>query len=112
RPAPQAAATRRGRRIRSPRSKPFIASPNSAEDAPRIRSLAAGVLCLSLAACGGKADLVVTGGVLWTGLSHGAPPPGAVSIARGKIAAGGDAGAGAGCVGAQAARARGGGGGL
>jgi len=48
-----------------------------------IRSLAAGVLCLSLAACGGKADLVVTGGVLWTGLSHGAPRPGAVAIARG-----------------------------
>ncbi len=58
-----------------------------------IRSPAAAVLCLSLAACGGKADLVVTGGVLWTGLSHGAPRPGAVAIARGKIVAVGDSAA-------------------
>jgi len=58
-----------------------------------IRSPAAAVLCLFLAACGGKADLVVTGGVLWTGLSHGAPRPGAVAIARGKIVAVGDSGA-------------------
>ena len=58
-----------------------------------IRSPAAAVLCLFLAACGGKADLVVTGGVLWTGLSHGAPRPGAVAIARGKIVAVGDSAA-------------------
>ncbi|HMC17833.1 MAG TPA: hypothetical protein VKH16_01350, partial [Gemmatimonadales bacterium] len=58
-----------------------------------IRSPAAAVLCLSLAACGGKADLLVTGGVLWTGLSHGAPRPGAVAIARGKIVAVGDSAA-------------------
>src|SRR2546423_6360125 len=110
RPARKAAATRRRRRIRSPRSKPFIASPNSAEDAPMIRSLAAGVLCLSLAACGGKADLVVTGGVLWTGLSHGAPRPGAVAIARGKITAVGESAAVARYVGPHTTivRARGG----
>ena len=57
-----------------------------------IRSPAAGLLCLALAACGGKADLVVTGGMLWTGLSRGGPRPGAVAIARGKILAVGDSG--------------------
>src|SRR5205085_2123239 len=36
------------------------------------------------------ADLVVSGGVLWTGLSRGRPRPGAVAIARGKIQAVGD----------------------
>lgn len=59
-----------------------------------IRSLAAaGSLCLSLAACGGKADLVVTDGLLWTGLARGAPRAGAVAIARGKIVALGDSAA-------------------
>ena len=59
-----------------------------------IRSLAAaGSLCFSLAACGGKADLVVTDGLLWTGLARGAPRPGAVAIARGKIVALGDSAA-------------------
>ena len=68
------------------------------------------MLCLSLAACGGKADLVVTGGVLWTGLSHGAPRPGAVAIARGKIAAVGESAAVARYVGPHTAivRVRGG----
>jgi len=76
----------------------------------KIRSLAASSLCFSLAACGGKADLVVTGGVLWTGLSHGAPRPGAVAITGGKIAAVGDSAAVARYVGPHTAivRARGG----
>ena len=55
-----------------------------------IRTLPAGLLCLCFAACGTKADLVVSGGVLWTGLAHGMPRPGAVAIARGKIVAVGD----------------------
>src|SRR4029077_15275804 len=85
-PRPAKAAATRWGPIRSPRSKPSIALPNSAEETtPMIRSMAAGLLCVTLAACGKKADLVVTGGVLWTGLSHGAPRPGAVAIAGGKI---------------------------
>src|SRR6266545_5747958 len=55
----------------------------------RLRCLG-GLLCLSLAACGRKADLVVTGGLVWTGLSSGGPQPGAVAIAGGKILAVGD----------------------
>src|ERR1043166_183936 len=96
RPAAKPAATRQRARTRSPRSKPFIASRNSVEDpllTRKSRSPAAAGLCLFLAACGGKADLVVTDGVLWTGLSHGAPRPGTVAIARGKIVAVGDSAA-------------------
>jgi len=56
-----------------------------------------GLLCLSLAACGppspSKADLLVTGGMVWTGLSSGGPQRGAVAIARGKILAVGDSAA-------------------
>jgi len=55
----------------------------------RLRCLG-GLLCLSLAACGRKADLVVTGGLVWTGLSSGGPQPGAVAIAGGKVLAVGD----------------------
>jgi len=75
-----------------------------------IRSLATGLLCVYLGACGGKADLVVTGGVLWTGLSRGRPRPGAVAIARGKIQAVGDSSAVARYVGRRTAvvQARGG----
>ncbi|HEV8305358.1 MAG TPA: amidohydrolase [Gemmatimonadales bacterium] len=40
--------------------------------------------------CGPKADLVVTGGMVWTGLSTGRGRPGAVAIANGKILAVGD----------------------
>jgi predicted amidohydrolase YtcJ len=43
-----------------------------------------------LAACGSKADLVVQGGPVWTGLSTGRGQPGAVAIAAGKILAVGD----------------------
>jgi predicted amidohydrolase YtcJ len=43
-----------------------------------------------LAACGSKADLVIDGGSVWTGLSTGRGQPGAVAIADGKILAVGD----------------------
>ncbi|HEX4627946.1 MAG TPA: amidohydrolase family protein, partial [Gemmatimonadales bacterium] len=50
-----------------------------------------GVLCLSIAGCSPKADIIITGGMVWTGLSSGgAPHPGAVALARGKILAIGD----------------------
>ena len=49
------------------------------------------VVVLSLiAACGSKADLVIQGGPVWTGLSTGRGKPGAVAIAGGKILAVGD----------------------
>jgi len=43
-----------------------------------------------LAACGSKADIVIQGGSIWTGLSTGRGQPGAVAIAAGKILAVGD----------------------
>ena len=43
-----------------------------------------------LAACGSKADIVIQGGPVWTGLSTGRGQPGAVAIAAGKILALGD----------------------
>jgi predicted amidohydrolase YtcJ len=57
-----------------------------------IRRLPVGVLCLILVGCAAapKADIVVTGGVVWTGLSSGAPHRGAVALARGKVLAVGD----------------------
>src|SRR2546428_3173190 len=48
------------------------------------------VLVLPLAACRPKADLVVTGGLVWTGLSSGNPQPGAVAVRGGKILQVGD----------------------
>src|SRR3989442_13035662 len=57
------------------------------------RHLGVGLLCLSLAACGQTADLVIRGGAVWTGLSSGAPQPGAVAIGGGKIPAVGDSAA-------------------
>jgi predicted amidohydrolase YtcJ len=67
-------------------------------------------LCLAFAACGGKADVVVSGGVLWTGLSRGMPRPGEIAIARGKIVAVGDSAAVARYLGPRTSvvRARGG----
>ena len=58
----------------------------------RHRPRPLGLLCLSLAACGPPrtADIMITGGVVWTGLSSGGPQRGAVAIARGKILAVGD----------------------
>src|SRR2546428_2509686 len=52
-----------------------------------------GLLLMCLAACGRKADLVITGGVVWTGLSSGQPQPGAVAVKGGRILAVGDAAA-------------------
>jgi predicted amidohydrolase YtcJ len=43
-----------------------------------------------VAACGSKADIVIQGGPVWTGLSAGRGRPGAVAIAGGKILAVGD----------------------
>src|SRR2546426_10096050 len=57
------------------------------------RHLGVGLLCLSLAACGQTADLVIRGGAVWTGLSSGAPQPGAVAIGGGKILPVGDSAA-------------------
>src|SRR2546422_7428658 len=53
-----------------------------------------GLLLMCLAACGRKADLVITGGVVWTGLSSGEPQPGAVAVRGGRILAVGDTAAG------------------
>src|SRR5881409_2572133 len=54
------------------------------------RRLSLGLLCLTLAACARQADILVTGGMVWTGLSNGAPQKGAVALANGKILAVGD----------------------
>ncbi|HEY3221277.1 MAG TPA: amidohydrolase [Gemmatimonadales bacterium] len=48
------------------------------------------VTLVLLAACGSKADIVIQGGPVWTGLSTGRGRPGAVAIAAGKILAVGD----------------------
>ncbi|HXM39509.1 MAG TPA: amidohydrolase [Gemmatimonadales bacterium] len=48
------------------------------------------IVALLLSGCGRKADLVITGGPVWTGLSTGRGQPGAVAIADGKILAVGD----------------------
>ena len=58
----------------------------------RHRPRPLGLLCLSLAACGPPrtADIMITGGLVWTGVSSGGPQRGAVAIARGKILAVGD----------------------
>ncbi len=54
------------------------------------RSLAAGLCVLLFAACGPKADTVIVGGTVWTGLSTGQGRPGAVAIGGDKILAVGD----------------------
>ena len=54
------------------------------------RRLSLGLLCLTLAACTQKADVIITHGMVWTGLSTGAPQRGSVAIADGKILAIGD----------------------
>jgi predicted amidohydrolase YtcJ len=48
------------------------------------------VVAVAGAACTPKADLVIQGGSVWTGLSTGRGVPGAVAIANGKILAVGD----------------------
>src|SRR2546428_2758197 len=54
-----------------------------------------GLLCLLLTACDPPrtADIMITGGMVWTGLSSGGPQRGTVAIARGKILAVGDSAA-------------------
>lgn len=52
-----------------------------------------GLLALLVAACGQKADVVITGGMVWTGLSSGQARPGAVAILGGKILAVGESAA-------------------
>jgi predicted amidohydrolase YtcJ len=54
------------------------------------RGFAACLLALVLTACGSKADTVIQGGMVWTGLSSGEAQPGAVAIQGGKILAAGD----------------------
>ena len=54
------------------------------------RRLFMGLLCLPLAACGRKADTVIAGGLVWTGLSSGRPQQGVVAIGGGRILAVGD----------------------
>ncbi len=54
------------------------------------RRFVACVLALVLPACGPKADTVIQGGMVWTGLSSGEAQPGAVAIQGGKILAAGD----------------------
>src|SRR5438876_1388123 len=46
-----------------------------------------GLLCLALGACARKADMIISGGMVWTGLSTGAPHAGAVAVAAGRILA-------------------------
>src|SRR5213082_3858357 len=72
-----------------------------------------GLLCLALAAsaaCGRAADIVIQGGMVWTGLSSGAPQPGAVAIGDGEILAVGDSGVVARYVGSRTRVIRAGGG--
>jgi predicted amidohydrolase YtcJ len=57
---------------------------------PRSWHAVVTLLVLSLAACGRKADLVIEGGPVWTGLSTGRGQSGAVAIADGRILAVGD----------------------
>ncbi len=55
-----------------------------------LRRFAECLLALILTACGSKADTVIQGGMVWTGLSSGEAQPGAVAIQGGKILAAGD----------------------
>src|SRR5947209_13598722 len=60
-----------------------------------------GLLSLTRAACGRTADIVMRGGMVWTGLSSGAPQAGAVAIGDGEILAVGDSAAVARYVGSR-----------
>src|SRR6266581_8907295 len=57
---------------------------------PRRASIAALLAVCSGAACSPKADLLITHGMVWTGLSTGNPQPGGVAIRGGTILAVGD----------------------
>ena len=56
----------------------------------RPRGIVLTMLVLALEGCGRKAELVIQGGTVWTGLSTGRGRPGAVAIANGMILAVGD----------------------
>src|SRR5213596_268781 len=62
-------------------------------------ALSAALFCLAFSSCTPQADVIISGGMVWTGLSSGAPQKGDVALASGKILAVGDA--------AQVARYRG-----
>ena len=55
-----------------------------------LRTSRAAVAAVCLAACSPKADLLITHGMVWTGLSTGNPQPGGVAIHGGTILAVGD----------------------
>jgi len=55
-----------------------------------VRRTSCVVVLALLSACGSRADIVIEGGPVWTGLSTGRGQPGAVAIAGGKILAIGD----------------------
>ena len=52
--------------------------------------LSAALCCLAFSSCAPKADVIISGGMVWTGLSSGAPQKGDVALASGKILAVGD----------------------
>jgi predicted amidohydrolase YtcJ len=54
------------------------------------RSTWPGLLCLAALACRPQADIVITGGVVWTGLSSGRARPGVVALRQGRVLAVGD----------------------
>src|SRR2546430_1044756 len=70
-------------------STPFAASLDSGRRSA-VRSASYVAALALLAACGSKADIVIQGGPVWTGLSTGRGRPGAVAIAGDKILAVGD----------------------
>src|SRR6266850_526071 len=88
--------------IPSAPSRRSVASPDSGRRCAVSRpQFAASFLALALAACTPKADLVIQGGSVWTGLSTGRGRPGTVAIANGKILAVGDSAEVARYVGAE-----------
>ncbi|HEX9775433.1 MAG TPA: amidohydrolase, partial [Actinomycetota bacterium] len=56
----------------------------------RARCAVIAIVAPLILACGRRADLVITGGMVWTGLSTGRAQPGAVAVANGRILAVGD----------------------
>src|SRR5688572_22895381 len=87
RPSPSRAA------IRSRRSTRFGESRNSGRRRYLVRRASYVVALLALSGCGSKADIVIQGGRVWTGLSVGRGQPGAVAIRGDKILAVGDSAA-------------------
>src|SRR5258705_6937264 len=77
------------RAAHSPRWTRFVASQNFARRSV-VRRASYVVALVIVTACGSKADIVIQGGSVWTGLSTGRGQPGAVAIAAGKILAVGD----------------------